>query len=94
MFHASHLDTNIHVTTESLIMSSKYDLPYRIDRTNNGGVLLMFLSFGLAHTRNTGLEIFFNESLRDENKVNRELKAIVLVCCIVHEQQMLFSLIS
>ena len=34
-FTESHLDANI--TTESLIMSSKYDIPYRIDRTNHGG---------------------------------------------------------
>ena len=36
-FTESHLDANI--TTESLIMSSKYDIPYRIDRTNHGGGL-------------------------------------------------------
>ena len=34
-FTESHLDANI--TTESLIMSSKYGISYRIDRTNHGG---------------------------------------------------------
>ena len=38
----SHLDANI--TTESLIMSGKYDISYRKDRTNHGGGLLMLLS--------------------------------------------------
>ena len=37
----SHLDDNL--TTESLIMSSKYDILYRKDRTNHGGGLLMYL---------------------------------------------------
>ena len=55
-FTESHLDANI--TTESLIMSSKYDIPYRIDRTNHGGGLLMCLSCELAHKRILGLETF------------------------------------
>ena len=55
-FTESHLDANI--TTESLIMSSKYDIPYRKDRTNHGGGLLMYLSCGLAHTRMIDFETF------------------------------------
>ena len=54
-FCESHLDANI---SSSLIMSSKYDIPYRKDRTNHGGGLLMYLSCELAHTRVTGLETF------------------------------------
>ena len=34
-FSESHLDANI--STESLIKTSKYDIPYRKDRTNHGG---------------------------------------------------------
>ena len=60
-FSKSHLDTNI--TTESLVMSSKYDIPYRKDRTNHGDGLLMYLFCVLAHTRVIGLESFWNESL-------------------------------
>ena len=84
----SHLDANI--TTESLIMSSKYAISYRKDRTNHGGGLLMYLSCELAHTRIIGLETFWNESLWVEIKVNRD---ILSVCFIVHGQQMQFSLI-
>ena len=69
-FTETHLDANI--TTESLIMSSKYDIPYRIDRTNHGGGLLMYLSCELAHKRILGLETFRNESLWVEIKVNKE----------------------
>ena len=42
-------------------MSSKYDIPYRKDRTNHGGGLLMYLSCELAHIRVTGLETFWND---------------------------------
>ena len=70
-FSESHLDANI--TTESLIMSSKYDIPYRKDGTNHGGGLLMYLSCELAHTRIIGLETFWNESLWVEIKLNRNI---------------------
>ena len=70
MFTESCLDPNI--TTEYLIMSSKYDIPYRKDRTNHGGGLLMYLSCGLAPTRVIDLVTFWNESLWVEIKVNRE----------------------
>ena len=39
------------ISTESLIMSSKYNIPYRKDRTNHGGGLLKHLSCELAHTQ-------------------------------------------
>ena len=69
-FTESRLDANI--TTESLIMSSKYDIPYRKDRTNHGRGLLMHLSCGHAQTRIIDLETFWNESLWVEIKVNEE----------------------
>ena len=69
-FTESHLDAN--VTTESLIMSSKYYIPYRKDRTNHGGGLLMYLSCRLAHSRMIDLETSWNESIWVEIKLNRE----------------------
>ena len=69
-FTESHLDANI--TTDSLFMSSKYDIPYLKDRTNHGGRLLMYLSCGFAHNRIIDLETFWNETLWFEIKVNRE----------------------
>ena len=59
-------------------MSSKYDIPYRKDRTNHGGGLLMYLCCELAHTRIIGLETFWNESLWVEVKVNRDIYLIGL----------------
>ena len=52
-FSEFHLDVNIN--TESLIMSSKYNIPYRKDRTNHGRGLLMYLSCEFAHARIIGL---------------------------------------
>ena len=52
-FCESHLDAKI-----SSSLSSKYDIPYRKDRTNHGGGLFMHLSCKLAHTRVKGLETF------------------------------------
>ena len=75
-FSESHIDANI--TTESLIMSSKYDIPYRKDRTNHGCGLLMYLSCELAHTRIIGLETFLNDSLWVEIKLNRNIYLISL----------------
>ena len=45
-FTESHFVANL--TTESLNMSSKYDIPNRKDRTNHGGWLSMYLSCELA----------------------------------------------
>ena len=53
-------------------MSSKYNIPYRKDRTNHGGGLFMYLSCGHALTRIIDLETFWNESLWVQIKVNRE----------------------
>ena len=74
------MDLNIdaNITTESLIMSSKYDIPYRKDRTNHGCSILMYLSCELAHTRMIGLETFWNESGWVEIKVNRDIYLIGL----------------
>ena len=60
-FSESQLDA--YISTETMIMSSKYDIPYRKDRTNFGGGLFMFLSYELTYTIIIGLETFCNESL-------------------------------
>ena len=52
------------MSTESLNMSYKSDIPYRKDRTNHSGGILMYLSCELHQTRVTGLKKnFWNESL-------------------------------
>ena len=66
-FSESHLDANI--TSESLIMSCKYDILYRKIKNHSGGLLM---SYELAHTRSIGLETFWNESLWVEIQANRD----------------------
>ena len=53
-------------------MSSKYGIPYRKDRANHGGRLLLYLSYGLADARILDLETFWNELIWVEIKLNRE----------------------
>ena len=79
-FSESQLDANI--TSESQIVSSKYDIPYRKIRTNHSGGLFIYLSCELTYTRIIGLETFWNES-----------QYMVSVCLIVHREQTRFSLI-
>ena len=38
----THLDVNI--LSDSLILTDKFDAPYRKDRSNHGGGLLVYLS--------------------------------------------------
>ena len=59
-------------------MSSKYDIPYRKDRINHGGGLLMYLSCEPAYTRVIGMMIFWNESLWVGINVNRDIYLIGL----------------
>ena len=82
------------ITTESLIMSSKYDILYRIDRTYRGGGLLMYLSCELAHKRILGLETFWNESLWVEIKVNKESYLIGLFYSPTCGKSYLFLMLS
>ena len=69
-FMESQLDANM--TTKSMIMSIKYDIPYRKDGAIHCGGLLMYLSCGFAHVRIIDLETFWNELIWVEIKLNRE----------------------
>ena len=60
-FTESHL--NNFVDTSSLLLSDKYSEPYRKDRTNHGGGLLVYLSKELCHSRVQQLEVFCDESI-------------------------------
>ena len=47
-----------------------FDAPYRKDRNNRGGGLLVYINSELIHTRKRDLEIFCDESIWVEIKVN------------------------
>ena len=67
-FSETHLDSQI--ATESLLLSDSFDIPYRKDRTNHGGGLLVYLNSELIHHRRHDLEMFCEESVWVEIKMN------------------------
>lgn len=60
-FTETHLDANIS-TDESLLIQN-YDSPYRKDRTNHGGGLLVYINSNLVHERVNELEQFWDECI-------------------------------
>ena len=54
--------------TESLLLSNTYCEPYRKDRNNFGGGLLMYINSNPVHSRKPDLEIFCPESIWAEIK--------------------------
>ena len=53
-------------------MFEHFDSPYRKDRTNHGGGVLVYLSNDLFHKRKPELEVFCNESIWVEIKARNE----------------------
>ena len=68
-FTETHLDPN--VLTDS-IMFEHFDSPYRKDRTNHGGGVLVYMSNDLLHKRKPELEVFCGESIWVEIKARNE----------------------
>ena len=60
-FTETHLNESI--TQENLFLSDSFDEPYRKDRTNHGGGILVYLNKDLAHSRVADLEGYCNESI-------------------------------
>ena len=65
----THLD--ISVPTESLLFEN-FDSPYRKDRTNHGGGVMLYISDGLLHKRRPELEIYCDESIWVEVRARNE----------------------
>ena len=60
-FNESHLDANIN--TNALLLSDVCDSPYRKDKTNHGGGILIYLNKNIISQRMPDLEIYWNESI-------------------------------
>ena len=60
-FTESHLDASI--DSSSLKLSDVYDVPYRKDRTNHGGGILVYLNKNIISQRMVDLEIYWNECI-------------------------------
>ena len=70
-FSETHLDNRI--TSDSLVLSELFDTPHRKVRSNHGGGPLVYINSEIIHTRKPELEIFCDESIWVEIKVNNLL---------------------
>lgn len=69
-FTETQLDNSFQ--TEDIILCNKYDHPYRKDRTNHGDGILAYVSTSLTHKRRNDLEIYWEESIWLETRINKQ----------------------
>ena len=69
-FTETHSDSNI--LTDELLFSESYNCPYRKDRTNHGGGILIYVLNTLIHKRTADLEIYWDECIWIEVQVNNK----------------------
>ena len=69
-FTETHLDTTI--LNENLFLGNQYDPPYRKDRTSHGGGIIVYPSVGLIHKRRLDFEIFWDECIWLEIRMNNQ----------------------
>ena len=53
-------------------LSKYFDVSYRKDRSCHGGGILVYINSCLIHKRRTDLEIFWDESIRVEVRINNQ----------------------
>lgn len=70
-FTETHLDK-----TEDIALCNKYDHPYRKDRTNHDGGILAYVSAYLTHKRRNDLEIYWEENIWLETRINKQIYLI------------------
>ena len=68
-FTETHLDTD--VSTESILFEH-FDSPYRKDRTNHGGGVMIYISNDLLYNRKPELDVYCDESIWVEVKARNE----------------------
>ena len=69
-FTESHLDNS--VDNSNILLTNEFSVPYRKDRTNHGGGILVYINNNLLHKRRPDLEIFWEESVWVEIKINKQ----------------------
>ena len=69
-FTETHLDNNI--ANADICLTKDFSIPYRKDRTNHGGGILVYINSNLLHKRRSDLEVFWEESLWVEIKINNQ----------------------
>ena len=65
-FTESHVDNS--VDNANILLTNEFSIPYRKDRTNHGGGILVYINNNLLHKRRPDLEIFCVCMGRDQNK--------------------------
>ena len=70
-FSETHLD--VQISNELLLLSDTFDEPYRKDRTNHGGGVMIYLNSQLIHVRRADLKYFMM------NSFGLKLRLIVLI---------------
>ena len=73
-FTETHLDHSI--LDNEIHLTSVFDVPYRKDRTNHGGGILLYINKDLYHARMPDLEVYCNESIWIKIKVKSEVYLI------------------
>ena len=68
-FTETHLNEDI---SNDAILLQSYDTPYRKDRTNHGGGILVYLNEDIIHERVTDLEVYCDESIWVKVKLKTE----------------------
>ena len=69
-FTETHLDNS--VDNANILLTNDFSVPYRKDRTNHGGGILVYINNNLLHKRRPDLEIFCEESIWVEIKINNQ----------------------
>ena len=69
-FTETHLDNNI--ANADICLTKDFSIPYRKDRTNHGGGILVYINSNLLHKRISELNVFWEETLWVEIKINNQ----------------------
>ena len=69
-FTETHLDNAIE--DADIFLTTNFSRPYRKDRTNHGIGILVYINNNLIHRRRTDLEVFCEESIWVEIKINNQ----------------------
>ena len=69
-FTETHLDDS--VENVSISLTTDFATPYRKDRTNHGGGILVYVNNNLLHKRRPDLEIFWEEAIWIEIVLNNQ----------------------
>ena len=71
-FTETHLDNSVDNANICLTSDFSIHVPYRKDRTNHGGGILVYVNNSLIHKRRPDLDVFWEESLWVEIKINNQ----------------------